>query len=454
MLQVLMLFLALANGIIWIIWGYLSPVVGAVAFGAVVVLSGLFPEATPQLTVGPISLYPEDLVFGLLFAAACLRLATFRWSRLHWMALGFTAMCLLSFVRGVGPFGIERAAVEFRQYFYFLAGILYFIGHRYDPQTLKRILSVLTVAGVSLVGIAVIRWLALFLGFDTGPIGLPATGDLRVLWAPHAMYLVDLFLVLLVCRLFSRAETVSGPTHLLVFVLPLVVLLLQHRSTWVSLIAGLGYLTFRAPEVRGRLLRSLIRLVGVGALVGFVLLSSQWDVIETSLNRAVLEALNTQESTFVWRIEGWVSLLSGSYLTSFAEYVFGKPFGSMYERVIRGIIVVVSPHNYYLQTFLRVGVVGLGFLLAYYGRMVSEVRRVRMKWSQPYHVGLGSLLVSQLVYFLVYPATNHHAMILGIAGSLLLSSRDQASVFAEANEHLAAWRWKLGNTISRDNYVP
>lgn len=94
--------------------------------------------------------------------------------------------------------------------------------------------------------------------------------------------------------------------------------------------------------------------------------------------------------------------------------LIGEPFGSGWDSGRE-----VSPHNYYIQTLLRTGLLGLAALLAVFGRTLVQLRRAMYRESGGiYHALLFAMMVTQLVYYLPYGVHPEHGIILGIAISL------------------------------------
>jgi len=91
-----------------------------------VVLNDNLPGTIPSVSLGPAEVQVTDIAFGLVLAAAIARLMRVR--RLNWAQWGlavFGLLALLSLVRGVGQFGPEASAAEFRSFMRFTAAALY-----------------------------------------------------------------------------------------------------------------------------------------------------------------------------------------------------------------------------------------------------------------------------------------------------------------------------------------
>ena len=100
------------------------------------------------------------------------------------------------------------------------------------------------------------------------------------------------------------------------------------------------------------------------------------------------------------------------------QYLFGQPFGSGFTRFIEGVegASVEAPHNYYVQTLLRVGLTGMFALLLSYWIVVSDLlRNIAGTKHEAWGYVLPLLLFSQLVYFIPYSVNYSQCVLLGLA---------------------------------------
>lgn len=155
-----------------------------------------------------------------------------------------------------------------------------------------------------------------------------------------------------------------------------------------------------------------------------------------SLGTSAVSAFETRETTVTWRFESWQALLTGDYLSGPTEYAIGKPFGAGYDRYISVGEVNISPHNFYVQTLLRAGALGLAALLYFYAVSVTRLRRFKAfaQGKSLFARLMYVLLLTQLVYFLAYAPSYEQGVLLGIAASLVtapLRRREAAKVRME-----------------------
>lgn len=179
-----------------------------------------------------------------------------------------------------------------------------------------------------------------------------------------------------------------------------------HRSVWLVAVACLiVLLVTRVVEVRRLWLWAAGAVtVGVIALVGLGALSSTLDYVVTR-GQAFINP--TEDPTSYWRLSVW-----RAYLQPFLEDpLFGQGFGGYWDVYVPelGARVITSPHSMYVQTLVKMGLLGMAALLGWFltvfrllvrsgfrSESVSQSRRVTLV------LGLVAVVAS-LVYGAVYP---------------------------------------------------
>jgi hypothetical protein len=152
-----------------------------------------------------------------------------------------------------------------------------------------------------------------------------------------------------------------------------------------------------------------------------LLLTDAGTKIKTSIYHSFASALNTEEGTQVDRVMGWKKLLTkwaGSDLTTLS---LGYPYGTGYTRYTFGLLREFSPHNFYVQLLLRVGVIGfLCWLIPYCFCFLFLKKKMTNLTLE--HYLLFIMLIGSVVYFIAYQGDYVHGTILGMAMSLKISS--------------------------------
>jgi hypothetical protein len=118
------------------------------------------------LNVGGILMYPSDMAFLAMAAAAVLRVllepSSARSSDRAWFLLALLA--LLSFGRGVQVFGPNLAGNDFRGIFYVLAALIFFATHRRDPKVARDVVDIWIGIGLLLLAVGVVRVMGVGVG--------------------------------------------------------------------------------------------------------------------------------------------------------------------------------------------------------------------------------------------------------------------------------------------------
>lgn len=383
----------------------------------------------PIFSIG-FSAYPQDIVFLFVGLAAALRAASqpvYSKTLLIWLFVGATLM--ISFIPGVLKFGTS-AGVEFREYYYFWVGTFYFMTFTISERQLMHIVRLWSTAAAAIVLVAIYRWSVHFAGGDTSAWAeWVATNSLRVLNSAQALFIAQALILAIYLRLHSAATSSLA-------LLPLfasAVLILQHRTVWVVTLMCLFAILYLERKARGRLVGNLaaLTIVAAAVLIPLLLAGDYLDVVTESLQASVTEAQGEQ-STFVWRVLSWQELLKGWAASGPWQYLFGNPFGTGSARFIPGVAqeITVSAHSYYVQTLLRIGLVGIIPLIAVYFRAITALYRSEDAHDRFPRRGFLVLLLGHLMYFITYPPSYTDSILLGTVLALvgrneLLAKRQQ-----------------------------
>lgn len=398
-------------------------------FALLLVLATFFMEVVfveyPGFWVG-IYLYPGDVVFGLLGLVAIARLALAKevpgWPVL-WLLLG--VVIFISFGLGMAKFG-KAAGTDFRNYFYIWSAGLYFWSFRYDEARMRRIVNGWLACSVLLIGLACFRWTAEWMNLPMALSwrGTGAVAEFRVLPSGATLFLAQSFMIL---AYRVTASAASRWTWLAAFVLLATVIALQHRSVWIATMAGiLALYVFMPGQVRLKLTKAaLIGAVLVGIPAIGLIAYGALDKLVYSVQQSAVTATDFERGTAGGRMYGWNQLLLQMRP---ADYILGKPFGSGYERYEVPNArwkATYDPHNFYLQTLLRAGVIGLFLWLAIYFVAMKRAigKGVDAAWTAFPPRLLCVLLVSQLAFTIAYRLSYEQAIILGLVMSIGLVSR-------------------------------
>lgn len=368
-----------------------------------------------------IQLYPDDILFALLALALGIRLTLFSSPATipgAWWLIGAVQLGLLGW--GFASYG-SAAGVDYRVHFYLWISVSYFCSARWTDAMVGRVLNGWLACAVALSALAAFRWI----GSAIDPVyaqqimGLDTTGvRFRVIGASSALIIACGFLIVLF-------RVLNGSVPLLQrLLLPLFlfnVVALQHRSVWVSLIAGALCMAWIRSKGGSR--TALLQVLGLLTLPVAVLflVPSDSSTLVTSIRGAAGAAASTKEGTMVARVDSWQLLLSrwagsGSIVT----YAVGKPYGSGFNpRETEEGISDMVPHNHFVHILYRGGLLACGATLLLFQQLwsaaVRQTRDGRRHWAQC----LVGVLGAFFAYFIPYWANYGCGILIGIAISYL-----------------------------------
>jgi hypothetical protein len=391
----------------------------------------LWPNAL-GLNLG-INLFLADLGLALLGLVAAVRLSSAASGRPlgGWFYLwaGIVALNLLQ-----GLFLFKGAAgTAARPTFYALSACAYAMSFPMDEGRLAALFKAFAWIGAALM--LLVAWRGTAVAFDIREL-LPPSGSYQP--QGHSVWRViasdaSLLLAEVAVSVWAWHRVVPGMAGWRWVALPLVLVTLglQHRSVWLAALAGwmLSLWLSRAGGRRGWswIWPAALALAMVGS--GLLLDPSPGGPgggggagvvrdIEASARDAV-----ALQGTAADRLGSWRQLVrqwSGSGPRGLA---LGAPFGTSMERYVSDDLsapkVAYQPHNYYVETLVSQGAVGL---LAYLAMYVTALRGLwRGRADEQFGLAarwLMVLLAVQLAYFLTYGVEFLQLLVLGASLSL------------------------------------
>jgi hypothetical protein len=368
------------------------------------------------MAAGPVTIFADDIVFVVLACSAVARLLRARrLTTAQWLLVALGVLVLLSIARGFVLFGIPAAVNQGRRFLQFTAAALYFSTMEPRKELLDRIGHYWLFAAAALCAFALARWAGSLAGLSGGFFGGDSVHNfLKAALPASAALVIAQGAWLAVPLLGDRSRSV---VRYLAPVFMVFVVLLQHRTVWVMMLAGILYLLFRERAVATRVLSGL----AAAAVLFAGLMFTFFDDPELVTDALSSSAQST--STFQWRIDGWVALVTSEGPDTLEEILIGQPFGTPWDRVMPdGQVVEVSPHSFYVEPYIRVGALGLTALLlmyalAYRGTLVIHRRGTKAPAIVTAAV-LHTMVAAQLLYFVTYSPVTAQAMLLGLAFSV------------------------------------
>jgi O-antigen ligase len=397
---------------------------GAALILGVMLVQAVLVSSVPAITLaGGIRVLPFDMVFGLVLAAAFARLLRLtRFAPFQRWAVLLTVLLFVSLALGAKAFGVERSVAEFRLYIAFVAAALYVATFPPSDWLCDRIGRMWLAASIAIMILVALRWAQSFAGINLGVSmeEFGADAAVRVINGPYTFFLAHA--LMLTAPFWVATDHRSRRLMQLGVVLLLFVVLLDRRTVWIALVAGVIVLVLRRRRLRRRVM--VMALAATFLTAGLYLAFSGADRGDEKFAQSATSTGNLE-----WRVEGWVALTS-AWSADPVSWVIGQPFGSGFARQIENARETSDPHSFYLLTLLRTGVVGLLALLA------LTVGLLRRHWSiaaplRADHVlGVGvfpALLTMQLLWFITWVPGMEQGIITGLAIALAKRPRRRAA---------------------------
>ena len=372
-------------------------------------LQAVFVERVPSLYLKDTRIELSDLLFVLVVAAGLARLLRVRryTPLLRWLLL-LGIVLVVSLLRGMLTISPQGSVNDFRQYLQFVGPALYFATFPPSAWLSDRIGRIWLAAAGVMVTLVTLRWLDVFAGVH---LGVPAErfGNdtaIRVIDGPYTFFLATAA-VLTLPAWVQRGRRARRLRWLSVLLL-LFVMLLDRRTVWLAMLVGVVVLLLRNRRF-GR--RALAMLAGAAVVTSLAFVAFPGSHQEPLARSA------TSTGTLTWRVVGWSELIS-SWSENPANWLVGKPFGSGFERRVEGTDVVSHPHNFYIETMLRTGLVGLLALIALTAGLLRALWRLGRASGAGGLFGpdvLPALVAMQFVWFITWVPGSEQGFVTGLA---------------------------------------
>ena len=342
------------------------------------VINPLFISAYNRLVIlkiGTITINQNDPIVFILLIAVIIRILKKRVFNLitpyqRVFLLLFVGLVFLSTMTGYFKFG-EGGFADARRYFIVIAPLLYFASFKYSIKNLQNLGNIIILSAVlsSLGGL--VKWL--FWGFSIGSSieSVNYTDIRRELGISTTGIILLIALIIIVIKLIRDQHNQILKLFLLSLFLGMIVLL-QERTLWFITLFMMIYFLLR---YKGKFIVTIIPV-----LIALLILSLSLYIFNVLHLRqtfsgifSAFKTIQGPNSTFSWRVEGWLALLKN---LSWYKYVTGSAFGSGYERLVMGQIVNYNPHSFYVTNIVRIGLFGLFAYVLSHLFLLSKMRDI------------------------------------------------------------------------------
>lgn len=383
--------------------------------------------STSGLEVSGIAIYARDAVFLAMATAGIARLCAKETGReggapMGWAWWPLSLLIAVSLLRGVQSYGANLAGNDFRPLFYLLAGLVSISTLRANSSYVRDVIDIWIGVGLVLAAVAFARVMGVTIG---SPVEQQPFLEGRPLYAWSSLLIAQATLLSLYREpLKSRWARVPA----LPYVLIVAVLISRQRTVWVAMVVSVVamWTIFRPGKSEND--TQVRRHGGAGFVAAAVLVvivaTGGGGSIERDLASSTRGA-TAQNSTFVWRLEGWRDLLDQQRANP-QDLVLGIPYGAGYHRTVFRTEVEYSPHSWYVQTISRAGVLGCVLMVI---ALVGLLRQARTAGLLPRSLG-SLLLLSTVVYGITYHPPETQGILIGL---IVLAVRHTRATDASAH---------------------
>lgn len=367
-----------------------------------------------QVTIGGLHLDAVDLINLSLLAAGIIRfLYRVRLpGRTRFIILAYLVIFGASLLRGILMFGVQAPSNEARGLVGEILAMLYFFTTPTDPQTIRRILVAYLRFGVGLVLVAALH----YAGLNVGTVGMDEKD--RALPSASGETIALCFFIGLGWITHRKSPKI------LRWLLPIfagMAIILQHRTVWAIMAVCVMAVFF----IDFKLVRRLIPLAALASIIAAglaVVIYRTGSEASTQFEDSV-----TNQGTWNWRVEAWQNSIYDEDQT-ILSIVFGQPIGGGFVRFDSesGGYENLPPHSEYVVQYLRVGVVGLVFFMAFLFRPLLRLYELQRK--EPFALFPSPsvwclIVIGVIVYGITYGYDACAIALVGVANAVLLSRR-------------------------------
>ena len=326
----------------------------------------------------------------------------------------FALWLFFEILRNVKEYGLS-APGEFRYRYFILVLPLYINLFFSSVEERKKLFKVLIFFSI-LFTLACIPIIGILKGWSIGPESrfLPSSISLGLVYGLVAIFLGKKYGLLKLSSVYLWI--ISIPVGI-------VILIDSHRSVWLALLVLLLSLIL-LKEIRfGKVLSWSIPSILIGLVIWIVAGSFGFNMIEYITTRGSAFINPQEDPTASWRLAIWKAQLE-----RFLEYpVLGGGFGGywqVYVPELRGEIDV-SPHSLYLQTLVKIGIVGLLAYCAIIFKVFLQLKRWIETHRKGYYPEFGIaltgliILIASHAYYAFYAFEYYTWLFVGLSVAVL-----------------------------------
>jgi hypothetical protein len=400
-------FIIAISGLVFFQRIFRDPIFGACYFLVVFSIESFVVSFIP-LELG-VQLRPMDLVSALFMTIGTYRLVAQRVYGVESILIMVMSVIMsYGLLSGMHTNGFKMACNEARPIFYTLSEIAYFTSFPITVDGLKSIVRCCVYAGICLVCLALFRWTATAVHQPMISQWESVVGNkpYRVLNSDVTIWLLEIGLIVAIMR-----ERIHGHHRLIGYTFVLTALLMAHRSVLIAFAVAATVIIIMLRRQVNYLLISFALSCASFAFLVFALSYDRFGRLPSDASSII------DMRTMDWRLKGYTALLGDAFDESAKDAMIGRSFGSGFQRIIDMREVKDSPHNYFIQIFLRLGFIGLACFILLYAFLCYQVDRQGKgdREHDGWRISMLCISVCQIIYSCGYGLGPEQGLLLGSA---------------------------------------
>jgi O-antigen ligase len=331
----------------------------------------------------------------------------------------FSAFILFEILRNVNEYGLS-APGEFRfNYFYLI--IPAYIAIYFDNATDRKRLAKLLIGISIFVPILTVPIIGMYKGWSFG------SEDRFLNSATYLGIAYGYTLLLLSCK-YKIMQVSKRNLMLLALSLIFMTLIDGHRSAWLAIVVIIVSLVF-LKEISRKYLTVIIITGFIGLIITALVVNNYGMNLQDYLATRSIAFVNPElDDTSAWRILQWQAQIEKIVNSP----LLGEGFGGYYRVYIPGVEdASVSPHSYYIQSLVKIGIVGLFLYLLIVKKILAKMflwlKHQKRNPEYPF-VLIGILaLIAAHFFYIVYSLEYMTMFFVGLSLAVVQHSPDAES---------------------------
>ncbi|MGA3286512.1 MAG: O-antigen ligase family protein [Bacteroidota bacterium] len=331
----------------------------------------------------------------------------------------FSAFILFEILRNVNEYGLS-APGEFRFYYFYLiipAYIAIYFDNAVDRKKLAKLLI-----GISIfIPILSVPIIGMYKGWSFG------SEDRFLNSATYLGIAYGYTLLLLSCK-YKIMQVSKRSLILLALLLIFMTLIDGHRSAWLAILVIIVSLIY-LKEISRKYLTVIIIIGFIGLIITALVVKNYGMDLRAYLATRSIAFFNPEmDDTSAWRILQWQAQIEKIINSP----LLGEGFGGFFRVYIPGLgESSVSPHSYYVQSLVKLGIVGLLLYLLIVKKILSKILLwLKHQKGNPEYplvlIGIPVLIAAHFYYF-VYSLEFMTMFFVGLSLAVVQHSPDAES---------------------------